>query len=95
MFTGFDGEDHPNQRVNAGGVGQGQSERETIRRITPAGVVTTLAEQVGSNGNADGTGSMARFGYPTSVAVDNAGNVYVVNNGNSTVLKGAPAATTR
>jgi sugar lactone lactonase YvrE len=66
----------------------------TIRRITPAGVVTTLAGQVGSNGNADGTGSMARFGYPTSVAADNAGNVYVVNNGNSTVLKGSPAVTT-
>jgi sugar lactone lactonase YvrE len=66
----------------------------TIRRITPGGVVTTLAGQVGSNGNADGTGSRARFGYPTSVAVDNAGNVYVVNSGNSTVLKGSPAATT-
>ena len=65
----------------------------TIRKITSAGVVTTLAGKVGSNGNADGTGSVARFGYPARVAVDSAGNVYEVDSNNSTIRKGFPAIT--
>ena len=53
----------------------------TIRKVTPAGVVTTLAGLAGSSGSADGTGSAARFYYPTGVAVDSAGNVYVADHG--------------
>jgi hypothetical protein len=62
----------------------------TIRKITSAGVVTTLAGFAGSNGSSDGTGSAARFGGPNSVALDSTGNVYVADTSNSTIRRGAP-----
>ncbi|MGI9089059.1 MAG: hypothetical protein ACR2HH_15165 [Chthoniobacterales bacterium] len=59
----------------------------TIRKVTPAGVVTTLAGVAGSFGSVDGTGSAARFYLPTGVAVDSGGNVYVAEQGNQTIRK--------
>ena len=63
----------------------------TIRKIRPDGVVTTLAGLAGSYGTTDGTGSDARFHYPSGVAVDGDGNVYVTDGENSTVRKVTPA----
>lgn len=59
----------------------------TIRKITVAGVVTTLAGAAGMAGSADGTGAAARFNAPFAVAVDSADNVYVADFGNSTIRK--------
>ncbi len=63
----------------------------TIRKITPAGVVTTLAGAAESSGSTDGTGAEARFRTPYGVAVDGDGNVYVADMGNHTVRKVTPA----
>lgn len=76
---------------DAGNVYVADTGNRTIRKVTPKGAVTTLAGQPGSNGHADGTGSMARF-YPSGVAVDSAGNLYVVDSDSSTILKGFPAS---
>ena len=59
----------------------------TIRQITPAGVVTTLAGLAGSFGSLDGTGSAARFGGPQGIALDGTGTLYVADTGSSTIRK--------
>lgn len=71
----------------AGTVYVADSINSTIRKITPAGVVSTLAGLAGSNGDEDGPGSEARFSYPFGVAVDGAGNVFVADGNNSTIRK--------
>ena len=75
----------------AGNVYVADISNSTIRKITPAGVVSTLAGLAGSSGSADGTGSAARFDFPASVAVDAAGNVYVADFSSSTIRKITPA----
>jgi len=60
----------------------------TIRRITAAGVVSTIAGLAGSSGAVDGTGNAVRFTTPYGVAVDSAGNIFIADSGNNTVRKG-------
>ncbi len=61
-----------------------------IRRITPAGVVSTVAG-TGPAGFIDGPGNAARFNTPTGVAVDGQGNVYVADTENQRIRKISPA----
>ncbi len=58
-----------------------------IRKITPGGVVTTLAGTEGVNGAANGTGKTASFSSINGIAVDPSGNVYVADKGNALVRK--------
>ncbi|MEO6875121.1 MAG: FG-GAP-like repeat-containing protein [Opitutaceae bacterium] len=71
----------------AGNVYVADTNNSTIRKITSAGVVSTLAGTASSTGSLDATGSAARFNNPFSVAVDGSGNVYVADTTNSTVRK--------
>ncbi|WP_162499751.1 NHL domain-containing protein [Mucilaginibacter terrigena] len=50
-----------------------------IRKITPAGVVSTFAGTVGVQGHLDGIGTSALFTNPEAIAVDAVGNVYVTD----------------
>ncbi len=49
----------------------------TIRKIAPSGVVTTLAGVPGMTGTSDGTGSAALFNAPSGIAVNANGVLYV------------------
>jgi sugar lactone lactonase YvrE len=61
-----------------------------IRKITPMGEVSTLAGS-GSLGNADGLGTAASFNYPTGIAIDATGNLYVADSENHKIRKITPA----
>jgi sugar lactone lactonase YvrE len=66
-------------------------DNSAVRKVSPIGVVTTLAGAVGELGDADGAGSTARFRRPWGIAVDGAGNVYVADTENLLVRRITPA----
>jgi hypothetical protein len=74
----------------SGNVYVADTTNSTIRKITPQGLVTTLAGTAGLLGSADGTGPAAKFRKPTGVAVDISGDVYVADAQNYTVRKITP-----
>ena len=64
---------------------------DTIRKITPTGLVSTLAGQAGESGEAEGYGNSARFNHPYAVAVDRARNIiYVSDSANNAIRKLTP-----
>lgn len=57
-----------------------------IRKITPGGRVSTVAGS-GAKGADNGVGTTATFNNPAGVAVDAAGNIYVVDSDNNLIRK--------
>lgn len=74
----------------AGNFYVGDRINHSIRKISPAGVVTTLAGN-GTAGYINGTGTAARFNEPLGITVDGAGNVYVADYINGALRKITPA----
>lgn len=66
------------------------SGNNTIRRLSPAGVVTTIGGLVGYAGSSDGTGDRALFNQPFDIAVDASGILYVADMANHRIAKGTP-----
>jgi len=94
-FNSFDGSGtsarffHPEGLAldNAGSLYVCDSWNHTIRKISVAGDVTTLAGLAGYFGAADGTNSKARFNRPCGIVVDSATNIYVADCFNHTIRK--------
>ena len=74
----------------AGNIYVGDKCNNVIRKITPGGVVSTLAGN-GAAGNQDGTGTAASFNNPADLVADPAGNLFVLDLYNSAIRKISPA----
>ena len=84
---------HSPHGVAVDGVGNvyiADADNNCIRKISPDGVVTTLAGSSGA-GQADGSGTAARFNHPRDVAIDAEGNLYIADTDNHRVRKITPA----
>ena len=66
-------------------------DNQTIRKVTPAGEVTTLAGRAGASGVVDGKGGEARFNEVYGLAVDEAGNIYATECFNHVIRKITPS----
>lgn len=64
---------------------------QTIKKITSGGTVSTFAGS-GTAGFNDATGTSAVFNYPSGIAVDSSGNVYVGDETNQRIRKITPSA---
>ena len=62
-----------------------------IRKVTPAGIITTVAGNglLGFSGDG-GPATSAQLAYPNSVAVDTAGNLYIPDGNNFRIRKVTP-----
>src|SRR5205823_4719205 len=75
----------------AGNVLVADTDNQVIRKVTRAGVTTTLGGLSGKTGSDDGTGMDARFNYPEGVATGPDGTIYVADALNHNIRKGTPA----
>jgi len=75
---------------NADNLYVSDSANNSIRKITPSGLVSTVAGLPGYAGSTDGKGDTARFWNPQGLAVDGTGNIFVADTGNSTIRKIMP-----
>jgi sugar lactone lactonase YvrE len=76
---------------SAGNIYVADRYNHTIRKISSAGAVTTVAGSAGLAEFANGTGSVVRFNHPVGVAVDSTGTLLVTDYENNAIRKITPA----
>jgi len=64
-----------------------ENQLHTIRRVLPNGSVETIAGTVGVAGSVNGTGTAARFNFPSAVVRDQDGNIYISDTSNHTIRR--------
>ena len=69
------------------GLVMADSGNHLIRFVTLRGVVTTLAGIAGIPGSDDGPGTTATFRFPSGLAVDSNGDVYIADSKNNSIRK--------
>jgi NHL repeat len=69
----------------AGNIYVADNQNNTIRKLSAAGQVTTLAGRAGQMGSADGTGTNASFNSPSGIILAPNGYLYVTDTGNNTI----------
>ena len=75
---------------NSGNIFVTDQANHNIRKITPDGMVSTLAGKAGSKGSDNGVNENARFNSPSAIAIDSQNNLYVVDSFNHTIRKITP-----
>ena len=78
-------------RDAAGNLYVGDTANHVIRKITPAGVVSTVAGTAFASDLVDGTGAAARFAQPTYLVADADGTLWVSDTSNYAIRKVTPA----
>jgi Carbohydrate binding domain/NHL repeat len=76
----------------AGNLYISDTDNHRVRKVSPAGVITTIAGNGISGSTGDGGPAVdAALQFPTGVAVDAVGNLYITDSGNHRVRKVTPA----
>jgi sugar lactone lactonase YvrE len=71
----------------SGNIYVADADNHAIRKVTPAGVVTTLVGKGGTSGYLDGDGAVALLNYPGGLDINNEGDLVYVCSSNQRVRK--------
>jgi kumamolisin len=74
------------------GAGSGAAGNNLLRKITPAGIVTTLAGDPGNEGTSDGTGNLAQFYSLQAVAFNSQNNTFYLADTYNQTIRAATVA---